>query len=327
MMAIQSSFLISDQSFIKILVKQLKSMDNLGRNQNDYRSAENSQLLEYKAISLLYDHFGKGQFDDITAIKALTYFPELDALALEYVPAVNVLSIIFAGTSRWAGRTRIQAAIDVAERIGRFTAEIHKINQDKCPRTELFNCEIYLTGLQTKVDDLLALGVCNEIRYRLEEVLKIAEQYLSGLRENVVVSYLHSDLHMANFLKLKDDRICTIDTSLEFTGPVEQDISNLIIITETPKRRVLGGGAVVRGDVLKEVTQAFLAGYSQRGCYCRSVLTLYRLLSFIRHWAGILDILQRRTPNWISSAFQRVRLNHFMLRYLDAICNDFAKEH
>ena len=310
----------------QILVKCPKAQDSVGRVQRGVRSEQDSQLLEYRALSLLYEHFGSGQLDGVTAVRPLAYFPGTDALALEYLPGQNLLLVMLAGVRPWARQSALQAAVDAATRAGRLAGGLHQMRREQYPRTESFDSEAYYINLQKKVDELMHLSIGTLVHRRLDGILRMVRQFASTVQENVVVTYLHNDLQLSNFIELPDGRVCMIDTTLEWTGPVEKDISRVLILVETPKQRVLGGAGVVRADALGAITQAFLSGYCERSHYSSRVLILYRLLVFVQRWSALLDILRRKAPALVTSVIQRIRVNPFMLGYLDSISKDIQEK-
>jgi hypothetical protein len=131
---------------------------------------------------------------------------------------------------------------------------------------------------------------------------------------------LHSDLYLDNFIVLPDGRVCTIDTTLEWTGPVEKDIGELLVFAKTPTQRLIGGAAIVQAHTLDKVIQAFIASYCQQ-VHCSSpVLILYQLLALVQRWSSLLDGLREKSPGLLTSLFQRVRLDPFMLGCIDLVC-------
>lgn len=317
-----------------ILVKCLKAQDSqrrvgreiLGGIQHGIRSAGDGPLLEYKALSLLYDHFGNGQLDGITAVRTLAHFADINTLVLEHVPGRNLLLLTLAAAKPWARRSTIQAAVDGADRAGRLAGALHQIKRDNYPRKEPFDREAYHKNLQIKVDILLNLSIGATARTRLNRALQTVRQLTSDFDEDVIVTYLHSDFYLDNFIVLPDGRVCTIDTMLEWTGPVEKDIAELFVFAKTPTQRLVGGAAIVRAYTLDRVIQAFIIGYRQRIRYSSRVLILYQLLALVQRWSSLLGSLREKSPGLIAPLFQRVRLEPFMLGYLDLICNHCGKE-
>ncbi|MBA7663294.1 hypothetical protein ES703_71333 [subsurface metagenome] len=309
-----------------ILVKCLKSHDTIGGLQNGIRSAQHGALLEYKALSLLYDHLGKGQLDGVRAVRCLAHFADMDAVVMEYTSGRTLMSLALEAAKPWAKESAVKLAADAAGRVGKLVAGLHQIKRDKCPRTEPFDAGAYYEDLQAEVDNLLSFSVSETVRTWLNNVLQMVRKFTRGLKENVVVAYLHNDLYLDNFIVLPDGHVCTIDTTLEWTGPVEKDIGQLIVFAETSKQRLLGGAAAVRTRVINRMTQAFLANYSDFAHYSSRILILYRLLALVQCWSRFLDVCREKSTGLIMSLFQRVRLNPFMLGYLDSICNHFRKE-
>lgn len=313
----------------EILVKCLKAQDSLGRVGREILggvpqgscSDQNGSLLEYKALSLLYDHFGRGQVDGITAVRALAHFADINALVLECMPGRNLLLLLLAAAKPWAKRSAVQAAVDAAARAGQLVSSLHMVKQGEYPRTEPFDGEGYHKNLDIKVDVLLNLSISTMARTRLNRLLQKVRQITSNLHEDVIVTYLHSDLYLDNFIVLPDGGVCTVDTMLEWTGPIEKDIAEFLIFALTPTQRLLGGAAVVQAHTLDSVTQAFIASYCQRVRYSLRVLILYQLLALIQRWSSLLDGLREKSPRLIMSLFQRVRLEPFMLGYLNLFCN------
>jgi len=313
----------------EILVKCLKAQDSLGRVQREIlggvqsgnRSEEDGAFLEYKALSLLYEHFGKGQFDGITAVRPLAHFDDINSLVLEYVPGRNLLLMMLVAAKPWAKQSTVQAVLAAADRAGRLAGSLHMIKQGNYPRTESFDGETYHKSLQTKVDVLSNLSIGNRAWSRLNHVLHTVRGLTSGLHEDVTVTYLHSDFYPDNFIVLPDRRVCTVDTMLEWTGPVEKDIGEFLVFARTPIQRLLGGAVVVRAHMLERVTQAFIAGYSQRACYSSRVAVLYQLLALVQRWSSLL-LLEQKIPALLMSAYKRIRVNPLMLRYLESISNE-----
>lgn len=233
---------------------------------------------------------------------------------------------MLAGVRPWARRSTLQAAVDAANRAGRLTGALHQIRRGHYPRTEPFDSEEYCKTLQLKVDKLIQMSVGVQVHKQLEHTLQAFRQFALTLQENVIVTYLHNDLQMSNFMELPDGRVCIIDTTMEWTGPVEKDIGKVLVLSETPKLRVLGGASVVRPDALDAITQAFLRGYCERSHYSSRVLILFRLLAFVQRWTAFIEILRRKVPTFVASATQRIRVNPFMLDYLDSISKELKEK-
>ena len=309
-----------------ILVKCPKSQDATGRVQHGIRSAKNGALLEYKALSLLYDHWGQGQLDGVTAIRSLAYFADIDALVLEHVSGRDLLSMVLEAAKPWAKGSAVQIAVDAAGRAGKLAGALHQIKRNNYPRTEPFDGEMYYTNLRAEVDELLSLSIGKAVQMRLNNVLQTVRKFIASLQENVVVTYLHNDFYLDNFIVLPDGRVCIVDTTLEWTGPVEKDIGQLIVFAETSTQRLLGGAAAVRTRTMDSIIQAFITNYCGLARYSSRVLILYRLLALIQHWSRLLDVLQRKSPAFIMSVFQRARVEPFMLGHLDSVLNDLQNE-
>jgi len=304
-----------------ILVKCLKPHDITGSVQNGVRSEQCCALLEYKALSLLYDHLGKGKLDGVAAVRCLAHFADIDAVVLEYMSGRTLLSLGLKAAKPWATESTVKRAADAAGRAGKLVAGLHQIEWGKYPRTQPFDAEAYCEDLQAEVDSLLDYSVGENVRTRLNNVLQMVHEFTRGLKENVVVTYLHNDLYLDNFIVLPDGRVFTIDTTLELTGPVEKDIGQLIVFAETSRQRLLSGASAVRTSVINRMTQAFIANYSDFAHYSSRILILYQLLALLQCWSRFGDVCRNKSPRPIMSLFQRVRLEPFMLGHLESICN------
>lgn len=308
-----------------ILVKLLRLRGPSGRIQDTARPSSNAVRLEYQALSLVYEHLGGNGIEGITAVRPLTYFSDIDALVVEYMPGRDLLSLLLAAGRPWAKRSALDVATEVAYRGGRLLGSIHKIERGPYPRKALLNGEQYRRRLQEDVQALLRLMPDRHARRRLLLVQQAAHEFVSALQEHVTVSYLHSDFNLDNLVQLPDGRVYTIDTTLHQVGPVEDDIANLLVGIDTLKQRLLLGSIAIRPDNVALVRRSFLSGYCTEARFSPRVLLLSRLRALIRRWTGVLSVLTPKVSPIIASSIRRARINPFMLAYLDSVWTDLQK--
>jgi thiamine kinase-like enzyme len=232
---------------------------------------------------------------------------------------------MLAAAKAWAKGSTVQAAMDAAGQAGRLANSLHMIKQGNYPRTEPFDKEEYHKSLQIKVDVLLNLSIGKRAYKRLNRVLQTVQEFTSHFDKGVTVTYLHSDFYPDNFIVSPDGRICTVDTMLEWTGPVEKDIAEFLVFAQTPTQRLLGGAAIVRAQMLERLTQAFITGYSQRTHISSPVLILYQLLALVQRWSSLL-LFERTIPALLMSGYKRIRVNPIILGHLESISNELHKE-
>jgi hypothetical protein len=308
-----------------ILVKLSRSHSTGGHTQ-DIRPSSNALMLEYQALSLLYEHLGENKIEGITAVRPLAYFSDTDALVLEYIPGCDLLALVRGAGRLWAKQSVVRASANAAYRAGRLLSAIHHIQQGCYPRKESFNGEGYHQRLQEKSETLLSMVSGEHVRKRLLLVKSAVHELVPALQENTIVSYLHRDFNPDNLVQLPDGRVYTIDTTLHQVGPVEEDIANFLVGLDTLKQNLLGGSLVIRSSTLDAVKQSFLDGYCAYGQFSPRILLLLRLLALMQRWIEVLDVLVWKAPDIIASAIQRIRIDPFMLAYLDHIWIDLQKE-
>ncbi|MCL4295419.1 MAG: phosphotransferase [Anaerolineae bacterium] len=308
-----------------ILVKRSRSHSTDGDAQ-DIRHSSDALMLEYQALSLLYQHFGENKIEGITAVRSLAYFSDTDTLVLEYVPGSDLLAIVRRAGRPWTKQSVVQTSAKAAYRAGRLLSGIHQIEQGCYPKKETFNGEEYYQRLQEKSETLLSLVSEEFSRKRLLLVKQAVQELAPMLQEKTIVSHLHRDLNLDNFVQLPDGRVYTIDTTLYQVGSVEEDIAYFLVGLDTLKQRVLAGDLAIRSSTIDALKQSFLDGYCANGHFSSRILLLFSLLELMQRWIDVLDALTRQAPDIIASAIQRLRINPFMLAYLDHIWIDVQKE-
>lgn len=303
-----------------ILAKISRSRDTSGRTQDEAGRSSNALMLEYRALSLLYEHLGGNENEGITAVRPLTYFSDIDALVVEYMPGRNFLVLILDAARPWGKRSVLQDAVDAVYRAGRLLGAIHQIKLEGYPREEPFDSDKYHQRLQDKVERLLSLVSGEYVRRRLVLIQQAAHEL--GLQETVIMNHLHRDLYPENLVHLPDGRVYTVDTTLHQVGPVEEDIAKFLVGVDTLKQRLLFGCVTIRSDAVDAIERSFLAGYCTRARFSPRILVLFRLLALTQRWIEVLSVLARKAPIAIASAIQRARINPFMLACLDSIWVD-----
>ena len=91
-----------------ILVKQPQLRDPGGRSQFEALTGQNPLFQEFRALSLIYEHFQGSDVEDITAVRPLAHFPDLNALVLEYLPGQHLLSLLLTAGVKWAKPSVVQ---------------------------------------------------------------------------------------------------------------------------------------------------------------------------------------------------------------------------
>ena len=302
----------------QIMVKCLKLQDSLGRVQHEIRAAQDAQQLEFEALSLLYNRFGKSQVDGVTAVRPLTHFPDLNALAMEYLPGSHLRDLICHAARPLARQGQVAVAVEAARKAGRLLRNIHRIKQGDYPRKEVFTMEYFTVRLQEILDILLRQVSSKKTRNRLLCMLENLHKMPPITYKDLAVSYLHGDIYPDNFILLPNGRVYTIDTTLHQTGLAEEDIAKFLIGVETLKQHIVGGNILIRPSFIHSFTQAFCNGYGSHGQYL-SVMLILKLTALLHRWSELLSILQHKMTPAVTSAFQMFRVNPFMLARVDEI--------
>jgi len=310
----------------RILVKFLRLRDSAGRTQSVGRSDPDAHKLEYEALGRLHKYLKYREYEGITAVRPLTYFPDLQVLVMEYRPGQNFLSLILAAVRPWATQKLKTAVSDAVYKGGKLLGAIHQIEHQSYPHTEAFDCNQYRRMLQHRIDNLLRVVSDSSINEKLLAVQSKVNNILANLQQTVVLNYLHGDLYPENLIELPNGCVLTVDTRLQQVGPTEDDIAKFMIGVETLKHSVLGGKILVHQDTVKTMEQSFLAGYRTEAKYSYRILLLSKLAAFIKRWSEMLSVLEIKVPSSISSAFKKTRVTPFMLACLDRIHGDINKQ-
>lgn len=309
-----------------ILVKFACPVGSDGRGQGDVRPSSHPLAQEYHALSLLHKYLGTNQLEGVAAVRPLTYLPDIEALAIEYMPGRSILSLLLSAALPIRNLSALQAAVDAAHNGGRALAALHHIRRGDHPREGRFDSEEYLRRLDQNLETLMGLLSSEATLRRLLPVQKTVHQLGHLHREITTFSHLHGDYYPENVVRLPDGRVYIVDTTLHQTGPVEDDIAKFLVGVRAPKRRLLGGSLLVRSDSIDAIERAFLAGYRTQARFSSRILLLSTLLALFQRWTEALQVLAQRAPAIIASGVQRARINPLMLSYANSILNSVQKE-
>ena len=309
-----------------IIVKIPRLHDSSGRVQRDTQLTADPLEQEYRALSLLYKHLADGSAEGITAIRPLSYHVDTNALIAEYAVGRNLLSLTLRSGRAWARPSDLQAAVTAACAGGKLLGAIHQIRRDPYPREESFNAAGYCARLEEKVDSILEMASGKNTRNRLLLVRDAAQRLAVQWQQPGVVAYLHGDFYPENIVQLRDGRVYTIDTMLHRTGQIEDDIAMFLVAVRTAKLRILGGPLVIRSKCIDAISQGFLSGYRAQGSYSDSILTFSTLLAAIQRWIEVLSVLALKVPSGVNTLMQRIRVDPFMLSYIDWIFSALQEE-
>lgn len=310
-----------------ILTKSSLQRHDDGRRQVEVRPSSDALLMEFRALSLLYEHLNTREIDGITAVRPLQYFADIRTLAIEYMPGQNMLSLTLDAAKPWAKKSDVTGAVSAAYDCGRLLYSLHQIKQSSSyPKKIAFEAPTFSHKLQEKISTLLNLVSQDDVRQRLLSVQQFADKRALSLHDQVTVSYLHGDLYPENLVRLSDGRVYTIDTTLHQVGPVEFDIAKFLVGIHTMKRRILLGPIVVRYGITEAIGESFLAGYCARARLSLPILLLAESLALVQRWIEVLEVLACRSSTRVISSFiQGTRINPFMLTYLESIQTRFQR--
>lgn len=309
----------------RILAKLSRSHEP-GGDLLDVGPAPNALMLEYQALSLLYERLGGNRIEGVTAVRALTYLTDANALILEHMPGRDLLAQLLSAGRPWAKQSVVQVTAKAANRGGRLLGLIHCIERGQYPRRDAFNSKKYYRRLHEKTETLLGMVSEVTVRERLLPVKQAVSKLALDVREDVTITNLHGDLNPDNLVQLPDGRVYTIDTTLHQPGCVEEDLAVLLVGIDMLKQKLLAGALAIRSSNLDVVKQSFLDGYSVHAQFSSRILLLYEVLALVQRWIEVLDLLAQKAPRIIATAIERRRINPLMLAHLDHIWRDAKKE-
>ncbi len=311
---------------IFLLVKCIRATDSTGRVQEAARPDNNAQVLEYEALQTLYNNFGMRESTDLTAARPLALWRDIDALVLEYVSGRDLLAIIFDAIKPWSGVAVQRRALEATRRGGRLVASFHSITRGSYPSSVEFNAEDYAQRLQERTAALVEYIHVPGVRRRLFKTQGAVGKIAERIQEDVQISFLHRDLNPDNIVETPDGRVFTVDTTLHEIGAIEEDLAKFLVHLDTLKKRLLMGPFAIRASRTAEIKGAFLSGYASVGCYSPRVLAMFKLLAFVQRWIDRMSRFTHTVSGPAAVAFQRFRINPFMLGCLDNIWKEIQQE-
>jgi len=303
----------------KILIKMLHEEDKKGRSQDvGVRSLQRVKL-EYEALTSIYNSFKGMPIEGITAARPLAYYPDINALALEYLPGRHLLSVLSGAGALFGSIHGTQVVEGTAYSGGKLLAIVHKIQREGYPRQQDFSRDTYFIDLQKKVNALFQLDKTKRILKIITNMRHLLERKLARAGEKVTISHLHGDYYPENIVRLPDERVFTIDTTLHQVGPVEQDIAKFLIGTEITKRHLLFGSLGMNSTVPVRVNQAFLKGYQSNGKYNPRVLLAFQFSALLQRWIEVLEVMESRVPLGVGTLLKKTCITPSMLRSIDTL--------
>jgi len=314
------------RSIFKILVKIIPERGINNRNQDISVRPSESLAFEYNALLRIYHQFHKVSIDGITAVRPLAYYPDINALALEYIPGKHFLEILLEAGSIFGNQHKRQIAEDTAFKGGKLLSNIHNIPQGSYPQRQVFNCDLYFANLHEKISSLFNLIDTKIVREMIFDTRKLIEHFLKSFNETVTISHNHADYYPENIVRLPDGRIFTIDTTLHLAKPVEQDIAKFIIGINFTKRRILFGRFGMSNIVPKFIILAFLKGYQSSGKYNSHILLAYQFLALLQRWIEVLEIIKTRFHSFLDCSFIKERITVIMEKELGVLQEEIKNQ-
>ena len=301
----------------QILIKILKDKSASGRVQDSKIRPSDSAELEYAGLFAIYNQFKQVEIKGLMAIRPLALFPDINGLALEYLPGKNLLAMMQAA-GKWpvGGQKNFQYVEEIGYKSGQLLASVHKIEKEDCPNQQSFSYEAFDELVQEKIEQLCGLDASIEGHPTLTKTQNSLREKFLDSNEMLTVSFLHGDYYPLNIVHLENGQIFTIDTTLHQQGPVEQDIAKFLSGVEITKRKLLLGLTTSPNIVSEKVNQAFLNGYRSIGKINDSVLRAFQFVALLQRWIEILGVVESRMPSWISFMLKKIRITPFMLRTL-----------
>ena len=299
-----------------LLIKVLKDESKNNRVQNAEVRPPQSSKLEYDALSFIYQWISKEQVDGITAVRPLAYYPDINALALEYLPGRHFLSILLQSGFILSSLKMSRDLKQTANNTGRLLGVIHSIPIETLPNRRVFDREKYLARFHQAARTLSVLDGTDLVAEQIANTQRAIENHLLFADQEVVFSHLHGDYYPENIVQLPDGRVFTIDTTLHQVGPVEQDIAKFLIGTEITKRHLLFGSVGMRGTVPIRVNQAFLIGYRSVGKYNPKILLAFHFLALLQRWIEVLEVMEGQLPFVLGILLKKTRITPTMLTSL-----------
>lgn len=315
-----------DRIVRKVLVKCPRTRDVCGQQQTEARPAGGGLRAEFEALRLLHRHLGAGQVEGLTAVRPLACFSDLDAVALEYRPGCDLRVLTVRAGRPWARRVTLAGVERAAERGGRLLAAIHQMPRDPYPCVRPFDRTAYEKRAAEHMETLARAGVSAGVNRRLRQACQLIRRVAPALAMDTVAAYLHGDMYPDNIVQLADGRVFAIDTTLEQTGSVEEDIARFIVGVETLTERLTRGGLGVRTRAVRAVNGAFLAGYARGARYAPRIVAAMCVLTALHHWIGLLTVSSAIRPSALGYALRNGRINPFMLWYFKRACADLERE-
>ena len=310
----------------QILVKVLQDKKEKSRVQEENIRPNQSAKLEYEALTFIYNAFSGGRRSGITAVRPVAYYPELETVALEYLPGKSFLSLLLEAGQIPRNKSKCKIAEQTAFKSGELLSVIHNTRNGDYPRYENFDHISYLEKLRDKAETLEKLNGTKPVRKQIEKILNRIDIFLNYRDEKVIVSFSHGDYYPNNIVRLPDGRIFTIDTTLHTINPVEQDIAKFLAGVSITKREMLCGSLGMHNKITFVMCQAFIRGYLSSGNYNQRVLLVFQLLAYLQRWIEILQISNTMGAKLPISLYEKFRITPVMLGKIKLLLEKIEKE-
>lgn len=295
-----------------VLVKRVKVRDRRGRTQSPAIDPGARSLAEHAALRTLHRIFARSSSDGLMAVRPCGCFPELDAVAMDYLPGRHLLSLIARAARPVAGARAGARATVGAHDAGRWLGILHRslAGGQGCEAVEGGS---YARRYAAEVRSL-ARALPDPAAAMIQRASRGLETGI-GRQARIRILPLHGDFYPDNVV-LSRSGLYAVDTTLWMRGPAEDDLARFLVGVDTLKLRVVAGAALVRSAPIERIQRAFLTGYRTVSEVIPELLVPAVVRACLVRWSELRSVAEIRLPAPIPALLRR-RIDGFMTARLE----------
>lgn len=255
-------------------------------------NSQEMHLLQYTALTFIYQYFSQLNDENLGAIHVLDYLPEYHAVVMEesFDPRLQKL---FLNENRFQSRFTDQDLNSAFRNAGKWLQKYHTMPKEQGVQFRHQTRGDYIEGIVTLTDFLAnAWGDEAFFKHIASNIVRKCEEILP---ESLPLGLGHGDYALRNILVGRNARVTVLDTFSKWRVPIYEDIGYFLNNFKTTYPQVASQGLLYSSNQMYSYEHAFLTGYFGTGYIPYLNIRLYEMLALLDKWSSLMNHYHKRS--------------------------------
>ena len=279
--------------------------------------------LEYRSLSVAFEHFRRLDDPRLGAVRPLDYIPELRAIVMEVVEQPTLRRLVWKSARRWSSAR--QADVDRAVRhAGAWLREFHAFPPDENETATLREDRADVVGALAAYGRFLEQEL-DDARSFADAVATASRRAPALLPTTLPLGLGHGDFAPRNVFVSAEGRVTVVDMIGKWRVPIYEDLAYFITALRAAGPQRLTYGLALPRERLDRLERELLAGYFRDEEVPRGAVTVFELLLLLDKWASFASRRgTERLPRRAMRAANEKLSKLYFLREVNRLVADLA---